>query len=92
MKNLRGIGVDGYGLKFYRKSGEVTTVLTGNVPMLRAQSLKGIAKTQDYLILGNDGICYGYYEGKGLREFPTDCKDMRGKTAEEFGINMADLL
>ena len=63
MENLRGIGVDGYGLKFNRKSGEVTTVLTGNVPMLRAQSLKGIAKTQDYLI-------------RRLKDFHLNCRTL----------------
>ena len=49
-----GVGVKGYGLEFNRKSGAVIKCLEGNVPMLRTVALRGIGKTRDYVVVGED--------------------------------------
>jgi hypothetical protein len=90
MENLRGIGVEGFGLLFNRKSGKVLKCLTGNVPMLKAFAMNGVSASRDYVVFGKDGICYGYFEGR-KNDMPKICKDMIGKKDEYFGIDVSQL-
>ena len=90
MANLRGIGVEGFGILFNRKSGKVVKCLEGNVPMLRAVALNGVSSSRDYIVLGKDGLCYAYFEGT-KDGFPNICKDMEGKQDKDFGIDVSQL-
>jgi hypothetical protein len=89
--NFRGIGVQGFGILFNRKSGKIVKCLEGYVSMLKAAGLNGVSASRDYIVLGQDGFCYGYYEGtKG--GFPNICKDMIGKRDVDFGIDVTQLM
>ena len=55
---MNGVGVNGYGFLFNRKSGKVVECVTGNVPMLKARAVmgKGITASRDYVVIGEDNI------------------------------------
>ena len=83
-----GVGVKGYGLEFNRKSGAVVKCLEGNVPMLRMVAMKGIGKSRDYVLVGEDIKIYQYVEGTGANQFPKIHKDMDGMDARKIGIDV----
>ena len=84
-----GVGVKGYGLEFNRKSGAVVRCLEGNVPMLRTVALRGLGKTRDYVVVGEDNKIYQYVEGTGSNQFPKIHKDMEGLDAKKIGVDVS---
>lgn len=86
---MNGVGVNGYGLEFNRKSGKVVKCLKGNVPMLRMVAMKGVGKSRDYVVVGIDNLIYQYAEGTGANQFPIIHKDMDGMDAKEIGIDVS---
>lgn len=93
MENMNGVGVNGYGFLFNRKSGKVLECVTGNVPMLKARAVmgKGITATRDYVVIGEDNKIYSYVEGVGANNFPKIHKDMVGLDARNIGIDVTTL-
>ena len=90
---MNGVGVNGYGFLFNRKSGKLIECVTGNVPMLKARAVmgKGITASRDYVVVGEDNIIYSYIEGVGANNFPKIHKDMEGKNALEIGLDVSIL-
>lgn len=91
---LSGVGVNGYGFLFNRKSGKVLECVTGNVPMLKTRATLGGVKltaTRDYVVVGNDNLIYMYLEGVGANNFPKIHKDMVGLDAKKIGIDVTTL-
>ena len=88
--DYRGIGVEGFGILFTRKTGKIVKCLEGNIPMLKMVAMKGVSASRDYIVLGKDGRCYAYFEGtkNGL---PKICTDMIGKQDSYFGIDVSML-
>jgi len=87
MSKLSGVGVNGYGFTFNRKSGKVIQTLEGNVPMLRMAGMK-LSATRDYVVVGKDNLIYAYYEGR-KDTMPHICDDMVGMDAKKIGIDIS---
>ena len=83
---MNGVGVKGFGITFNRKNGKPVQVLEGYVSVLRMAGMN-ITPSRDYIVISEDGVVYAYYEGR-KNSMPHICKDMEGKKAEEFGIDM----
>lgn len=82
-----------YGILFNRNDGRVIKVLESefSLAMLKLFALNGnVSATRDFLIIGADGLCKGYYEGR-KGDMPKICDDMIGKPCEHFGISLKDL-
>ena len=88
---MNGVGVKGIGFVFNRKSGAVVKSYEGNVPMLKTVALRGLAKSHDYVVVGEDNLIYSYVEGTGANQFPKIHKDMEGMNATKIGIDVTTL-
>lgn len=85
---MNGVGVEGFGILFNRKTGKVVKCLEGRIPVLKMGAMNGVSASRDYIVLGKDHLCYGYFEGT-KDGFPHICKDMVGKKDTDFGIDIS---
>ena len=82
-----------YAILFNRKSGRAIKVIEqpyGDA-MLKMVALNSTKSSQDCVIFNYNGIVTAYFEGK-KNDTPAICQDMVGKSVEEFGFSVNDIL
>ncbi len=82
-----------YAILFNRKSGRAIKVIEQpyGYAMLKMVALNNTKSSQDCIIFNDNGIVTAYFEGK-KNGMPTICQDMVGKSVEEFGFSVNDIL
>lgn len=82
-----------YGILFNRKSGK--GIKTFEQPygdaLLKMLALNITKSSQDFIVFSDDGIVTAYFEGK-KNDIPTICEDMTGKSVEEFGFSIKEIM
>lgn len=82
-----------YAILFNRKSGRAIKIIEqpyGDA-LLKIVALNNTKSSQDCIIFNDNGIVTAYFEGK-KNDMPTFCEDMIGKSIEEFGFSLNDIL
>ena len=82
-----------YAILFNRKSGRAVKVIEqpyGDA-LLKIVALNTTKASQDCIIFNDNGIVTAYFEGK-KNDIPTICEDMIGKSMEEFGFSLNEIL
>lgn len=81
-----------YAILFNRKSGRAIKIIEqpyGDA-LLKIVALN-TKSSQDCIIFNDNGIVTAYFEGK-KNDMSTFCEDMIGKSIEEFGFSLNDIL
>ena len=82
-----------YAILFNRKSGRAIKVIEqpyGDA-LLKIVASYITKSSQDCIIFNDNGIVTAYFEGK-KNDIPSICQDMVGKSVEEFGFSVNDIL
>ena len=82
-----------YAILFNRKSGRAIKVIEqpyGDA-LLKIVALNNTKSSQDCIIFNDNGIVTAYFEGK-KNDMPTICEDMIGKSVEEFGFSIKEIM
>ena len=82
-----------YGILFNRKSGKAIKMIEqpyGDA-LLKMLALNITKSSQDFIVFSDDGIVTAYFEGK-KNDIPTICEDMIGKSVEEFGFSIKEIM
>ena len=82
-----------YAILFNRKSGRTIKIIEqpyGDA-MLKMLALNNTKSSQDCIIFNDNGIVTDYIEGN-INDIPTMCEDMLGKSVEEFGFSIKEIM
>ena len=82
-----------YAILFNRKSGRAIKVIEqpyGDA-LLKIVALNNTKSSQDCIIFNDNGIVTAYFEGN-KNDIPTICEDMTGKSVEEFGFSIKEIM
>ena len=82
-----------YAILFNRKSGRAIKVIEqpyGDA-LLKIVALNNTKSSQDCIIFNDNGIVTAYFEGK-KNDVPTMCQDVVGKSIEEFGFSIKEIM
>ena len=82
-----------YAILFNRKSGRAVKLIEqpyGDA-LLKIVALNITKSTQDCIIFNENGIVTAYFEGKN-NDMPTMCQDTVGKSVEEFGFSIKEIM
>ena len=82
-----------YAILFNRKSGRAIKLIEqpfGDA-MLKMVALNNTRPSQDCIIFNDNGIITAYIEGN-KNDIPTICEDMIGKSVEEFGFSIKEIM
>ena len=82
-----------YAILFNRKSGRAIKLIEqpfGDA-MLKMVALNNTRPSQDCIIFNDNGIITAYIEGN-KNDMPTFCEDMIGKSVEEFGFSIKEIM
>lgn len=82
-----------YAILFNRKSGRAIKVIEqpyGDA-LLKIVALNNTKSSQDCIIFNENGIVTAYFEGN-KNDMSTMCEDMLGKSVEEFGFSIKEIM
>lgn len=82
-----------YAILFNRKSGKAIKMIEqpyGDA-LLKMVGLNITKSSQDFIVFNDEGIVTAYYEGK-KNDMPNICHDMVGKSVEEFGFSIKEIM
>ena len=82
-----------YAILFNRKSGRAIKIIEqpyGDA-LLKIVALNNTKSSQDCIIFNDNGIVTAYFEGNE-NDMPTMCEDMLGKSVEEFGFSIKEIM
>ena len=82
-----------YAILFNRESGSAIKVFEqpyGDA-LLKILALNNTKSSQDCIIFNENGIVTAYFEGN-KNDIPTICEDMTGKSVEEFGFSIKEIM